>query len=364
MSQAKYPDRIKSPTSKKSINNKINWSNTNPKQIFDLIDSILPLNDCVYHKIIPLNLKDKHLTLGLVNLNNVTSINHVRSICLNRVDSISTKPIDAKTHQLILSAYSRRSNSPKQVNPNSPSMLQERPTLILDNPDELEEEKEKDKIKSDTLSTSQSPSSQKFNKQQSVGKHLDLDLQPKYMSASPGFLASLPPQLLWQELLARVLVSGNGRIQLERLPNNGRVAWSQNGNLKLSIEPLSSDTFQGILKEIKCLVNLPNVPVKQVYKGELERYCKQERLLLLWRINPGRHGEEATLQVIRGKVLDLYQKRQMQELGNQAIEIARQLERKLEQIHNCRRINSNSWQEISTLHKINQKISQKIKLLD
>ncbi len=184
------------------------------------------------------------------------------------------------------------------------------------------------------------------------------------MSAPPRFLASLPPQLLWKELLARILVSGNGRIHLERSPSNNRITWSQNGNVKLSIEPVSNNTLEGIVKELKRLVNLPNIPVKQVYKGELERYCKQERLLLLWRINLGNHGEEATLQVIRGKVLDLYQKRQIEELGSQAIEIAKQLERKLEQIHTCRRINSNSWNDLSSLKKLHAKISQQIKLLD
>lgn len=365
MSQAQYPDRIKSPTSKNSTtNNKINWSSTNPKQIFDLIDNILTLQDCISYQLIPLNLKDRHLTLGLVNLNNLTAIDRVRNICLNRVDHISTKPIDAKTHQLILSAYSRRSRASKTANTSMPSMLQERPTLILDNPEEVEEEKEKARFTSNRQSPPQPSSTPKFNQPKSFHQPLDLDLQPKYMSAPPRFLASLPPQILWQELLARISVSGNGRIQLEKLPNNGRIAWSQNGNFKLSIDPVSSNTIQGILKEIKRLVNLPNIPVKQVYKGELERYCKQERLILLWRINPGKHGEEATIQVIRGKVLGLYQKRQMEELGNQAIEIAKQLERKLEEINACRRINSNSWSELSTLQKLEVKISQQIKLLN
>ncbi len=359
MSQAKHPDRTKSPTVKNSYTNRINWSSTNPQQIFDLIDNILPLQDCISYQVIPLSFQDKHLTLGLVNLDNVKAIDRVRSSCLHQVNSISTKPIDAKTHQLILSAYSRRSRSPNSAMSHGSSMLQERPTLILDNPEEEEESNEEISAKAATKSTTP-----KYSDRKSVQPHLELDVQPKYMSAPPRFLASLPPQLLWKELLARILVSGNGRIHLERSPSNNRITWSQNGNVKLSIEPVSNNTLEGIVKELKRLVNLPNIPVKQIYKGELERYCKQERLLLLWRINPGNHGEEATLQVIRGKVLDLYQKRQIEELGSQAIEIAKQLERKLEQIHTCRRINSNSWNDLSSLKKLHAKISQQIKLLD
>ena len=364
MSQSRYSPQIKSSTSKNPINSKVNWSNTNPKQIFDLIGDVLPLEDCVSYQLIPLDLTDRHLVIGIVNPNNTTALNHVRSFCVSRVDSISTKQIDVKTHQLILSAYSRRSESQNPVAHNAPLMLQERPTLILDNPEEIEEKQNKQVVKSDTRPVSQPRSTLNVDRQKPVQTPLDLDLRPRYMSAPPRFLSSLPPQLLWQELLARVLVAGNGRIQFERLPGNGRISWSQNGNLKLSIDPVAARTFQGVLEELKRLVKLPNILVKQVYKGEIERSYKQERLLLLWRINPGKHGEEATLQVIRGKVLALYQKRQIEELGDRVIEIAKQLEQKLEQIHNCRQINSHAWHKLPILYELQEKINRQIKLLE
>ena len=364
MSQPKYPDKMRSLESESSNRNRVNWSHPNPKQIFDLIGDVLPLKDCISYQLIPLNLTDRHLVIGIVNPDNKTALNHVRSHCIERVDSISTKKIDARTHQLILSAYSRRADPQNSVPHSAPSMLQERPTLILDNPEEIEEQQVNIASKSPTKSIPQPQPQLNVGNQNSVQTPLGLDLRPKYMSAPPRFLSSLPPQLLWQELLARVLVVGNGRIQFERLPSNGRISWSQNGSLKLSIDPVAVKTFQGVLEELKRLVKLPNIPVKQVYKGEIERSYKQERLLLLWRINPGKYGEEATLQVIRGKVLALYQKRQIEELGDQAIEIAKQLERKLEQINNCRRINSNSLSKLATLQELLEKINQQIKLLD
>ena len=364
MSQPEYSAQIESLTSEKYTNSKINWSNTNPKQIFDLIGGILSIEDCISYQLIPLDLTDRHLVVGIVRPNNIAALNHIRSCCIDRVDSISTKQIDLRTHQLILSAYSRHSDPQNSVTPSAPSMLQERPTLILDNPEEIEEKKVNIAAKPNTQSVSQPQSQLNVDSQNSVQTPLGLDLQPRYLSAPPRFLSSLPPQLLWQELLGRVLVAGNGRIQFERLPSNGSISWSQNGNSKLSIDPVAAKTFQGVLEELKRLVKLPNIPVKQVYKGEIERSYKHERLLLLWRINPGKYGEEATVQVIRGKVLALYQKRQMEELGDRAIEIAKQLERKLEQIHNCRRINYNSLSKLSTLHELQEKINRQIKLLD
>lgn len=364
MSHAKYPAQTKFSISEKSTNNNINWSNTNPKQIFNLIDNLLPVKDCMSYQLIPLNLTDRHLTIGIVNPNNITALNHVRSFCIHRVDSISTKPIDIKTHQLILSAYSRRSGSQNSVTSSMPSMLQERPTLILDSPDTIKKKENKAPASAATQPISQPQSMPNLNEHQSVQTAQNLDLRPQYMSAPPRFLSSLPPKTLWQELLGRVLVAGNGRIQFERLSSNGRIGWSQNGSLKLSIDPVATRTFQGVLDELKRLVNLPNIPVQQVYKGEIERSYKQERLLLLWRISPGQYGEEATVQVIRGKVLTLYQKRQIEELGSQAIEIAKQLERKLEQIHHCRQINTNSLDKLSILHEVHEKINQKMKLLE
>ena len=250
MSHSNYSAQTKSSVSEKSHSSTINWSSTNPKQIFDLIDSLLTIKDCMSYQFIPLDLTDRHLVLGMVNPNNKNAINHAQSCCLDLVDSISTKPIDLKTHQLILSAYSRRSGSRNSVSSRASSMLQERPTLILDSPDTIETEQEQVAIPTTTQSVSQVLPVKDIPEQKSVQIPVNLELQPKYMSAPPRFLSSLPPQLLWQELLGRVLVAGNGRIQFDRLLHNGRIGWSQNGNVKLSIDPVAVRTFQGVLEEL------------------------------------------------------------------------------------------------------------------
>ena len=364
MSHAQDFAQFKHKLSQKNLNNKIDWSTTNPKRIFDLIDSILPIQDCLSYQIIPLDLTERRLILGMVNPANTKALNYVRSHCSSQIDAMTSKHIDSKTHQLILSAYSRRSHTHQLAVSNSPSISQDRPTLIIDSPEEIKPKITEMANQSILQPVSQSESILDINRTQKSQATLDLELRPKYISAPPIFLSSLPPHLLWQELLARVLAGGNGRIHFERLSSNGRIFWSQNGNLKLSIDPLAGRTFQGVLDELKRLVNLPNVPVKQAYKGEIERSYQQERLLLLWHINSGQYGEEATVQILRGKVLALYQKRQMEELGEQAIKLAQQLERKLEQIRNCRRINPNNLSKLSTLRYLQEKINQQLKLLE
>jgi hypothetical protein len=65
---------------------------------------------------------------------------------------------------------------------------------------------------------------------------------------------------------------------------------------------------------------------------EIERRYQQESLLLRLRVMPGTHGEEATLQVLRGVALKFYQRQQLDKLGQDALKLAQQLERKVNEI--------------------------------
>jgi hypothetical protein len=62
---------------------------------------------------------------------------------------------------------------------------------------------------------------------------------------------------------------------------------------------------------------------------EIERTYRNELLLLRLRIAPGRLGEEATLQVLRGAALKFHQRQQLAKLGHDAIDLTRQLQKKL-----------------------------------
>jgi DNA anti-recombination protein RmuC len=47
---------------------------------------------------------------------------------------------------------------------------------------------------------------------------------------------------------------------------------------------------------------------------------------------PGTHGEEATLQVLRGVALKFYQRKQLEKLSQEALKLAQELQRKLNEI--------------------------------
>lgn len=336
------------------LQQKFQPTNTNPARIFELIESLLPVRYCLSHKIVPLELSHKCLTLGMVNPEQNSILQEVCLVCGNQVKNFHLQPIDVHTHQLILSAYikhSRQSRSPIAI-PKQP--IQERPTLIIEAPEQLP------KIIKDTNPQTVANSLQDRNFQQIP----TLTVKARYLSAPVEFLAALPPQLLWQELLGRVLERGIGRLSFERLAGAGKIVWSQNGALKLSLNSLDLSSFQGTLIELKKFVRLSPLPIVSVQQGQEEYSYQQERLLIRWRIHLGENGEEATMQILRGKALELYQHRQIKEWEEQALDLAKRLERKLQQMREFKQHNQVELEQIIPLQQLQLKIKRQLDLLN
>jgi hypothetical protein len=161
-----------------------------------------------------------------------------------------------------------------------------------------------------------------------------LELAANHLSAPINTLATLPPHDLLQELLARVLIGGIGRLYLEQRQQHGRILWSQNGVLQSVLETLPLETIQQLITELKQLTNMPLAPVQSPQQVEIERFYQRHRLLLRLRVMPGTHGEEATVQVLRGAALKFHQQQQLTALGRDALSIAQELQRKIDQIRN------------------------------
>jgi hypothetical protein len=81
---------------------------SNSKQIFGLIDRTLPLEICLHHQVLPLELAGEILTIGMVNAKDRNAIDFLRPIVTSLGYYFSIKQIDAHTHQLVLSAYLKR----------------------------------------------------------------------------------------------------------------------------------------------------------------------------------------------------------------------------------------------------------------
>jgi hypothetical protein len=195
-----------------------------------------------------------------------------------------------------------------------------------------------------------------------------LDVHPEHLSSPIEVLTALPPKNLLDELLGRVLVGGIGRLYFERQQHQGRILWSQNGVLQSVLENLPATVFQGVINELKRLTNLPMMPVQKPRQEEVERLYQQSRLLLRFRVMPGTYGEEATLQVLRGAALKFYQQQQLANLSRDALGIAQQLQRKLDEIRDRTQtdlsLNGTPLEALPALNQLLQSVDQQLKNLN
>jgi len=375
-------------------------SQVDPEMIYRMIDSILPFEACLYHQILPLSLEGSCLKLGMVNSADASALDYVRRILAYMNCSLVPQPISAETHQAMLSAYLKRkqpksgknqthdgaaTSTPTQEARNTEASTiprGTRPTLIVNSPEELEfadlDIKNDSNIPADHHDSASPPV------RQSDRKTLILDSEsPSYKTSQVAdatpilqveahhlfepieVLLALSPKNLLHELLARVLLGGIGRLYLERQPQQGRVLWSQNGILQSVLQDLNIALFQGLINELKRLAYLPLISVQQARQVEFERLYKQERLLLRLRVMPGEHGEEATLQVLRGAALKFHQQQQLSTLGRDALNIAQQLQRKLSEIRERTQLNpSLSSEQLEALTALELLLNNVNKQLD
>ncbi len=163
----------------------------------------------------------------------------------------------------------------------------------------------------------------------------------------------LSPHELLQELLGRVLMGGIGRLYFERQEANlGRILWSRDGILQSVVTGLDDRQFQGVINELKLLVELPLIPVDKPRQVEMERLYQNTHLLLRLRINPAPLGEEANLQVLRGAALKFYQKQQLSKLSLDALRLTQQLQNKLNELNTRMAITPLSSENLVLLNQL------------
>ncbi|MGF1522625.1 MAG: hypothetical protein ACFBSF_09950 [Leptolyngbyaceae cyanobacterium] len=161
---------------------------------------------------------------------------------------------------------------------------------------------------------------------------LHLQIDQTYRHLGDVDLSTLSPKALMQTLLGQVLGEGIGRLYFERPKHTGRILWSKDGILQAVLESIDPQLFQGVINEFKLLTHLSLIAVKKPKQVEIERMYEGERILLRLRVMPNAHGEEATLQVLRGTALRFYQQQQIDKLGRDALDAAQTLSRRLDEI--------------------------------
>ncbi|MGK7896878.1 MAG: hypothetical protein AB4372_25505 [Xenococcus sp. (in: cyanobacteria)] len=401
--------------------------------IFKLIDSVVSLEFCLHYQVLPLELEDNYLTVGMINTKDKTALNFIRPIAASLNYSLEIQSITPQEHQLILAEYLKNSSlgssAPKnktskasrdmskdtmideqmmQAEPSSGVLdssstisempgqkppassssnnLHERATLIVDGEKSSEENKPQQsqiissqpqihRLQSvseiegipETIavplgkksSDSRTESVIETAKESIAAPILELPNQETKNSADN--LAALEPKQLWQELLAKILDGGIGRLYLERYPNYGRIIWSRDGVIQLSLDKVKLKVFEYLIREIKTLGKQPLSPLKKPKKVAIERIYHQERILLRLEFLVGQSGDEITIQVLRGEALEFYEQRQIEKSVEQAIYFAEKMEKTLRKIRMC--ANDHNLEDFNRLEAIYRQIDRQFQLI-
>ncbi|MGG6240412.1 hypothetical protein ACQ4N7_17445 [Nodosilinea sp. AN01ver1] len=307
-------------------------SRLNIAQMLSLIDSILPFEACLYHEIIPLSVESSCLHLGMVDPTDTTAIDYARKQVSFIHCSVLSWPISSDWQRKMLSkylSYAARTKPKSQAPaghsspPASPSD-DELLTFIVDSPEDLHSDRPAEPIQPSPPSVSPPTTSE--------GQPLSLTLDAALGQIPPHQLHRLSPPQLTQALLNQVLTEGIGRLYLERRPTHGRVLWSKDGVVQAALSDLSVEQIQSVINELKRLTHLPLLPTSQPKQADIERLYKGDRVLLRLRLIAGTHGEEATLQVLRGAALKFYEQQQLRQLGEEALDVANTLQKRISAI--------------------------------
>ncbi|MEG4229656.1 hypothetical protein QUA35_11910 [Microcoleus sp. N9_B2] len=330
-------------------------------RIFHLIDTVVPFEACLYYQVLPLSLEGNLFKLGVVDAQDDSALDYVQRILAYMNCSVTTEPIASETQRSMLSAYllhgsqirepsqTETATAPTPKNPASATSGPNAATLLsVPEPSMPDPER----FKPASAEVPPTPT------QLSV-----LNVEALHLSSRVEVLATLPAPQLLQELLGRVLREGIGRLFFERHQSQGRILWSQDGVLKSMLEGIDIVLFQEVIDELKRLTDMPVSPVEQPKQVEVERIYQNTHLLLRLRVMTVGGKEEATLQVLRGAALRFYQQQQLSNLSRDALRLAEELQRKVNQIRDRTRLSPVPLEGLPALEQVIRNVDDQIEAL-
>ena len=296
-------------------------SRLNAAQMLSLIDSIFPFEACLYHEIIPLSVESSCLYLGMVNPSDRAATDYAplqRPTAAELLTFIVDSPDELSDELPALGpVISAAVSSTPKANPGATPLTPAAGPSPGITP-----------LGSNLEATPLTPAAGSTPRTQPLALTLDSSLAQIPLRQ----LHRLPPSQLTQALLYQVLNEGIGRLYLERRPSHGRVLWSKDGIVQAALKDLTLDQMQSVINELKRLLHLPLLPTTELKKADIERLYQGDRALLRLRLIPGTHGEEATLQVLRGAALKFYQQQQFKQLEEDALGMAQNLQKRITEI--------------------------------
>ncbi|MEG4803347.1 hypothetical protein QUB63_10610 [Microcoleus sp. ARI1-B5] len=330
-------------------------------RIFQLIDTVVPFEACLYYQVLPLSLEGNLFKLGVVDAQDDSALDYVQRILAYMNCSVTTEPISPETQRSMLSAYLLHGSQVREPSPieTAAAPTPKNPAPATSGPE------------AETLLSVPEPSIPVRERLKPASAEVlltpaelaVLDVEPLHLSSPVEVLATLPAAQLLQELLGRVLLDGIGRLFFERHQSMGRILWSQDGVLKSILEGINPVLFQEVIDELKRLTDMPVSPVENPKQVEVERIYGKTHLLLRLRVMPVGGKEEATLQVLRGAALRFYQQQQLSTLSRDALRLAEELQRKVNQIRDRTRLSPLPLEGLPALEQVVRNVDDQLEAL-
>ncbi|MEO1340541.1 MAG: hypothetical protein AAFV28_05195 [Cyanobacteria bacterium J06635_13] len=197
---------------------------------------------------------------------------------------------------------------------------------------------------------------------ETIGLTAQKNTQENIEPESEDFLPELSSQLSWQKLLEKAFQHQSDYIKLTRYSDRGSVEVDRAREKQSSLEQVALPIFCSLIDEIKRMARLPQKTSSHPKKVVLERFYEQERILLRLEFSTQQNREEVGIQILRSHALEVYEQQQMDRVSDQALQLAKQLEKTLRRIQAC--FDSAELTNLTELQTVHSRITHQLRLLD
>ena len=187
-------------------------------------------------------------------------------------------------------------------------------------------------------------------------------LKPGETSYNADFLPGLMPQLSWQKLLEGAFEHQSESIQLNLHRDRGSIVANKNESLQSTVEEVPLPIFCSLIDEIKRMARIPQNTTSHPKKVVIERFYRQERILLRIEFALQQSSGRVNVQILRDRTLRIYEQQQMDKVSQQALQLSQQLEKTLRRIHAC--FDSAELTNLKELQAVYHKIGHQLRMLD
>ncbi len=179
---------------------------------------------------------------------------------------------------------------------------------------------------------------------------------------SVDFLTKLNSQLSWQKLLEQAFKYSSEEIVLTRHSDRGSITTQKDRLPQSALEHVALPIFCSLIDEIKRMAKIPLDLSNHAKKVVLERFYQEERILIRLEFTVKEQKEVVIVQIFRGENLAIYEQQQMDKVSEQALHLARQLEKTLRRIQAC--FDSAEFTSLRELQTVQSRINHQLRLLD